>query len=150
MIESDSSEDEGRAIEKAIDELPPSKPPRFEPLLTKKGAEKIYTLASPYPGLRVDEVTFRLLKRMEEPDVAELLRPISDSEDNVAGLRRVVEHYWLSCINIRHKAIQESAGRRIGEMRNIQSGLGYLRGLSIPLAMDGLAAAVGLLVLGMR
>ena len=125
MLESDSSEDEGRAIEKAIDELPPVKPPRFEPLLAKKGSSKIYTLSSPYPGLRVDEVTFRLLKRMGEQDVVELLRPVSDSEDNVAGLRRVVEHYWLSCINIRHKAIQESAGRIIGTVRNIKSGIGF-------------------------
>ena len=105
-LESDSSEDEGRAIEKAIDELPPAKPPRFEPLLTKKRAAQIYTLSSPYLGHKVDEVTFRLLKRMEEQDVVELLRPVSESEDNVAGLRRVVEHYWLACINIRHKAIQ--------------------------------------------
>ena len=76
MLESDSSEDEGRAIEKAIDELPPATPPRFEPLLTKKGAVKIYTLSSPYPGLKVDEVTSCLLKRMKEQDVVELLRPI--------------------------------------------------------------------------
>ena len=37
MLESDSSEGESRAIEQAIVELPPCRPPRFEPLLTKKG-----------------------------------------------------------------------------------------------------------------
>ena len=121
-IDTDSSDDEGHAIEKAIDELPPANPPRFEPFLTKKGVPRLHVLASPYPGLKVDDVTFRLLQRMEEQDVVELLRPVSDIEDNAASLCRVVERYWISCINIRHKASVKSPGNIMGQGRSFKLG----------------------------
>lgn len=83
-------EESSKALEEAVGSgtygPTPTAPPRFALMMEKHGNDKIYTMTSPYPGIRVDSYTFKLLRRTEEQDVKDLLSPIADIEDNVEGV----------------------------------------------------------------
>ena len=90
----------------------PNSPPKFSAKVKIVDGEKVFKLLVPHEGLEVDDRTRKLLVKMEQHEVEELLRPLTYTEPNLEGTHRVVEHCWLARVQKKQEAVWASLGRR--------------------------------------
>ena len=99
-------------LEASISLSEPKAPPKFSNEVKIIEGMKVYKLTSPHSGLEVDDRTKKLLLRMEQREVEELLRPLTYTESNLEGTHRVVEHYWLARVQQQQEIVWSKLGRR--------------------------------------